>query len=328
MKKNLWIKRIFALSLIAIFTVGVIYHIEQPPPLKKSNFKKFNDFDSFYQYRLKISKKDGVKDNNEERLIRIKEKKKTQYAILYIHGFLASRAEGEYVVDRIASRYHMNAYYLRLPGHGTNMIDHASKNYRDYLQVVEQALYHMQFLGEKIIIMATSTGGVLSFYLASQYPKKIHSMVVASPFLDFSDASARVMYYPGGIELVSLLYGDIRKAQMDPNDSRYNYNEYKKYWYIQNKFEAFRALVELRSSIFRPEVLSKIKSPLLLLVYPEDEVASAESMRKAFHMMPPKNKYLKEIKNGNHILFSEYVKSDKEKIFIEIDHFFRHMIIM
>ncbi|MEO1224073.1 MAG: hypothetical protein AAFX92_07575, partial [Pseudomonadota bacterium] len=45
--------------------------------------------------------------------------------LLYIHGFGASRGEGEYVFDRVAEKYRANTYYMRLPGHGTNKEDHA-----------------------------------------------------------------------------------------------------------------------------------------------------------------------------------------------------------
>lgn len=317
---NLNVKRIIAFSIILASGIWLLYLLTSTVSFENTAFKKFNDFQSFYNYRLAISEKLGAKKGNEEKLLRISEKP-TEYAVLYIHGFLASRAEGEYIVDRVSKRYKMNAYYLRLPGHGTNMNDHASQRAEDYINLVEQALYHMRFLGKKTIVMATSTGGVLSFYLASKHPDKIDSMIIASPFLDFASPAARVMYYPGGIELVQLLYGNVRKAQMDPKDERYIYDEYKKHWYTENKFEAFRALVNLRSAIFTKEILEKVNTPLLMFIYPKDEVASAESMQKAFKMMPQKNKTIRRIENGNHILFSEFVRSDKEKILDEINKY-------
>src|SRR5690606_3621994 len=81
-------------------------------------------FDAYLQHRLEVGAEKGARPGNEERLIRYGDK--TPIAFLYIHGFGASRAEGEMVMDEIAARYKANTFYLRLPGHGTDMDDHAS----------------------------------------------------------------------------------------------------------------------------------------------------------------------------------------------------------
>lgn len=51
------------------------------------------DFEEFYREKLALSRRDGVKPGNEEKLLRAAPGK-TPIAVLYIHGFTASKTEG------------------------------------------------------------------------------------------------------------------------------------------------------------------------------------------------------------------------------------------
>ena len=106
------------------------------------------DFETFYQQKLAESAAKKARPGNEEKLIRFAPK--TNIAFLYIHGFTASRAEGEYVMDSIANLYQANTYYLRLPGHGTNKEDHAATKFSDYLTTGMDALQMVQQLGVEL----------------------------------------------------------------------------------------------------------------------------------------------------------------------------------
>lgn len=74
---------------------------------------------------------------------------KTEIAILYIHGFGASRAEGEEITDQIAHDLKANLYYVRLPGHGTNLEDHRDTNFAEIIQDCETAFLESEKLGKK-----------------------------------------------------------------------------------------------------------------------------------------------------------------------------------
>jgi pimeloyl-ACP methyl ester carboxylesterase len=82
-------------------------------------------------------------------------KAKTPYAIVYLHGFSASREEGAPIHQDIAARYGMNLYLPRLQGHGlkdtNSFIDLTPQN---YLNSAIEALKIGEQLGDSIILMS------------------------------------------------------------------------------------------------------------------------------------------------------------------------------
>lgn len=139
--------------LLLIFTGFILYLIFKPAPhLQKHDLVLKDSFEDFYQQKLELSKLKNARKDNQEKLIR-HDAGVTDYAILYIHGFGASRAEGELVTDSLSSRLKANTYYLRLPGHGTNRDDHAESTFSEYIHEVEEALAMMPKLGKKQLLL-------------------------------------------------------------------------------------------------------------------------------------------------------------------------------
>lgn len=294
----------------------------------------YSDFESFYKARLKISKKNNVRPGYEERFVRITPGK-SNLAILFIHGFGGSRAEGEMVVDRVSRKYRANTYYLRLPGHGTTKEDHASVEFEDYMNTVEEAFSMMHMIGEKIVIIGSSTGGTLATWLASKYPDKVHAIILASPFYDFHDPVTRILDIPGGLALGKLAFGENRNADNTSPRKQPGYNDY---WLTDQKYDALGALNKLQNFVNRDEIYRKITAPSLIFFYykneeQKDEVVSIDTILEALHKFgtlgtpdgkihpSPYNRAV-AVADGNHILLSKYVKTDKNLILREIDSFF------
>ncbi|WCL48950.1 alpha/beta hydrolase [Leptospira sp. GIMC2001] len=282
-------------------------------------------FEEFYDMKLAESKAKNARPGNNERLVRYS-KGKTPIAILYIHGFGASRGEGEYVGDAIAEKFKANLYYLRLPGHGTNIEDHRETGFQEYLKTAEDTFLMMDRLGDKVVVIGTSMGGLLSTYLASKYPDKIHGLILASPFYDFRDKSGNVYSFIWGKQLVNTLYGDLRKNKKnDRDDAAFNY------WYRDQYYEAVQNISNLKRVIANSEVYEKVTVPVLMFYYykseeDQDSTADVSRMLEVFDEFGkatqpnPLNKKV-QIENGAHVLMSEYVKSDKELIIKEIEEF-------
>ena len=88
---------------------------------------------------------------------------RTEYALVYLHGFSASSAEGDPLHKEFASRYHMNAFLSRLQGHGLSgeqaMLDMSPEG---LLESAKKAIEVGKALGEKVIVMSCSTGSTLA----------------------------------------------------------------------------------------------------------------------------------------------------------------------
>ncbi|TGN13756.1 alpha/beta hydrolase [Leptospira ilyithenensis] len=317
-------KWITAILLILTSFLTTTYFLNQP----NYNFQPESanlPFDSYFQKELEASKNEGTKEGNEERLIRFSEEK-TPIGILYIHGFGASRAEGEEVMDKVADYFQANTYYVRLPGHGTNVEDHLNTPFQSYLQDAETALLESTQLGEKLVLVGTSMGGLISSYLAAKYPDKIAAVILASPFYNFSDPSANLYKFTWGSTFVDLVLGKIRKsAELDPKDQSY------KFWYKNQYYGAVQNLMNLKRFIDQENPLSRIEEPVLVFYYykseeEQDRSASVSAMVSGFEKIQsgpkanPLNKIVK-VEKGAHVLLSKYSETDKPLLFQEITEF-------
>lgn len=170
-------------------------------------------FAEYYERRHNFSRAIGVPEHMAEKLV-VHNEQNDGTAILYIHGFGASRAEGEAVTDRLAESLGANLYYVRLPGHGLNAEAQATVTFQDYIQTCEEALLMTPKLGKKVIVVGTSTGGLIAtYYLAAKYGDKIHAMILASPLWDFGNKTTRILNFPGGFRLASAIMGKERDAR-------------------------------------------------------------------------------------------------------------------
>ncbi|TGK27071.1 alpha/beta fold hydrolase [Leptospira yasudae] len=313
------------LGTFALFLVVTFY--AETPKYEYKTASLHSDFDAYYKEKLKISQEKKARPNNEEKLVRYSPGK-TEYAILYIHGFGASRAEGEEVTDQLAKDLKANLYYVRLPGHGTNLEDHRDATFQEILQDSETALLETEKLGNKTILIGTSMGGLISTYLAAKYPERVQALIVGSPFYDFTSALGGIYQFSWGKDFAHLVMGKIRKSteeqKRDPASA---------FWYRDQYLAAVQNLSDLREYILGTDPFSKISSPVLLFYYykndkEQDASASVQSMLNAFKKVnengkaSPLNKAVK-IELGNHVLFSKYMKSDKELILKEEKEFLK-----
>ncbi|TGJ98485.1 alpha/beta hydrolase [Leptospira langatensis] len=308
------------LGLIVVLYVG-IYYATFPKYEFHSSIDLNQDFNSFYKLKLEETKSKKGRVGSEEKLIRFSPGK-TENAILYIHGFGASRAEGEATVDQIASKLKANTYYLRLPGHGTNNEDHRDTPFTEYLRVAEETFLMMDKLGNHTILMGTSMGGLISTYLASKYPDKVRVLVLYSPFYDFSVPLGRLFFYPGGTALGETIQGKIRKSPPKKPDDGIG-EHYYEYWYKDQYLAAVKNVSEATKFVLAQDPFPKITSPTLLVYYykdkdHQDKTASVTAMLDAFskiggeHPNPLNTKVA--IEEGSHVLTSTHVHSDKPKV--------------
>ncbi len=284
-------------------------------------------FAEYYERQRNFSHAIGVPEHMTEKLV-IHNEENNGAAILYIHGFGASRAEGEAVADRLAEALHANLYYLRLPGHGLNAEAHAAATFQQYIQSGEEALLMMPKLGKKIIVMGTSTGGLIATYLGAKHGDKIHALILASPLWDFGNKTTRILNFPGGFRLASAIMGKERDASWKEDPEKRQHPDYYKYWLKKQKFAALIGLNDLRRYIMRRETIHAINPPVLGLIYYKDakhhdDTIDIGKIRELFPELGKakgagaKNK-LVEIADGNHVILSEFVRTDKEKIMAEI----------
>jgi esterase/lipase len=216
-----------------------------------------------------ISKKEAaiqtIKPDNETQIIWYDSiPEKTEYVFVYLHGWSASQEEGAPLHEELGKRYGANVYLPRLAGHGLQE-DEAMLNLTatEYYNSAKEAFSVAKQLGNKVILMGTSTGGTLALYLASQYDE-IAGLLLYSPNIELFDATAKLLSGPWGVELAKTITGnDYHEFEADAIK--------KKYWTTKYRLEALAHLQVFIDETMLPEVFAKVTQPTFLGYYYKNE---------------------------------------------------------
>ena len=258
--------------------------------------------------------KHKVRPNNEARIVWANDsvKQKTPFAIVYLHGFSASQEEGNPVHQQIAKQFGCNLYLARLSEHGIDTSDALINMTAESLfESAKEAYAIGKQLGEKVILMGTSTGGTLALQLAAMYPE-IAGLVLYSPNIAIKDPNAWLLNNPWGLQIARMVKGSkYMGVQKD-------HPLYQQYWNTKYRLEATVQLEELLETTMTKENFAKVKQPLLVLYYykneqEQDPVVSVDAMKKMFAEVGTEEKNKKMIpvpKTGNHVIASPIQSKD------------------
>lgn len=209
-------KRILGIILILVITAITVYKLGPKPKtftkealVSEETMAKAPSVNGLQNYVKSDLKSNKLKFNNQSRLYWADTShRKTEYVILYLHGFSASPMEGDPVHRMIAQKYGMNLYVPCLAEHGlledNNMLNFTAEK---YLQSAQEALVAAQKIGDKVIIMSTSTGSAVGLYLASEKQNEIEGLIRYSPNVKLCDSKASLLTGPWGIEISRIVKG-------------------------------------------------------------------------------------------------------------------------
>jgi len=288
--------------------------------------------ESLVQYVQQQESEHRIKPDNEARIVWADDsiKQKTEYAIVYLHGFSASQAEGEPVHRAIAKKFGCNLYLSRLAEHGLDTTEQLVRlTAENYWESAKEAFAIAGQLGKKIIVMGTSTGGTLALKLAATYPS-VYSIILLSPNIEIFDNTARILNNPWGLQIARLVTG-----------SHYIFSEdtrplYKKYWSYGYRVEGAVALEEMIETSMNAATFRKVTQPALLLYYykdsiHQDSVVKVGSMQKMFAELgtePAKKHEVAMPLTGNHVIGSYIKSADVEGVEREIEKFMTEILNM
>jgi pimeloyl-ACP methyl ester carboxylesterase len=274
-----------------------------------------------------------VKTENESRIVWASDslRQKTPYAIVYLHGFSASQGEGAPVHTDIARQFGCNLYLPRLYGHGLKDTVTAFKDFTvdRFWESCKQAYAIGKQLGDKVILVSTSTGGTAALRLAAEYPE-IAGLVLYSPNIAINDGNAWLLNNPWGEKIAELVKGDQYIYSSVQTDA------YKKYWYHKYCMAGPVALQELIETSMTKEVFAKVKQPLLLLYYYKDEqhqdpVVKVSAMKEMFAQVatPAAQKRAFALANANnHVLGSQLLSKVVPEVEAKTADFLREVMGM
>lgn len=312
-----WLKRLLIIAIVLV----VIYLLGPHPATPKYNtampaVPAISALENFVAANEAAHK---LRPDNEARIIWANDsvKQKTDYAIVYLHGFSASQKEGDPVHRNIAKQFGCNLYLARLAEHGIDTTEQLINLTADeYWESATQALAIGKQLGNKVILMGTSTGGTQALQLAAAYPNDVAALILYSPNIAINDANAWILNNPWGLQIARLVRGSNYNI---PEDNR---PIYKQYWNKPYRLEATVALEEMLETTMSTTTFNKIKQPTLLLYFYKDEqhqdpVVKVSAMKKMFTELATPDSIKKAValpNTGDHVIASPLKSKDVESV--------------
>ena len=255
----------------AIFlAIGLTAFLSGPvPPDPTYTFKLPEVSENLYRLESKIEASESshkLRENNHARIIWHHETKtKTEYSIVYLHGFAGSFMDGYPLNKNIADSLGANLYLTRMAGHGKKPA-YALENFtaENAWQSAKKALAIGEQIGEKVILMSTSTGGTLSLFLAAHYPDRVAGLINISPNIKDDQFGAFLLNTPWGMEIAHLVsLGEHKKIEHESNIA-------SQYWDTIYPAEALVNLQVLVNSTMTESTFKNVKCPVLTMFYYED----------------------------------------------------------
>lgn len=137
---------------------------------------------------------------------------KTPFSVVYLHGFSATKYEIRPVPDQVAAAMGANLFYTRLAGHGRGSAAMAEPAAGDWIEDMAEALAIGRRLGERVIIISTSTGGTLATIAATEpeLAQDLAGIVFVSPNFGIDARASFLLGLPFVREWGPLVAGEER----------------------------------------------------------------------------------------------------------------------
>ncbi len=323
---NMAPKRFIKISFPILLLVGIYFLGPEPdrPEFDLALPEVPGSPEALEQYIAAGEARHKLKPRNEAHILwNDSSKQKTEYVVVYLHGFSASQMEGDPTHRRFAKEFGCNLFLARLADHGVDTTEALLLFTPDRSwESAKEALAIGTQLGEKVILMSTSTGGTLALKLAAEYPEKVFALINLSPNIALRNGAAFIANDPWGLQIARLVVG----GDYNVTDAT---EEESKYWNKKYRLEAVSQLEELVESTMTKGLFQRIKQPSLSLYYykneeeqdPQVKVSAILKMNEQL-ATPADFKVAVNIPTaGAHVLGSSLTSKDIEGVYREIEKF-------
>ncbi|MES0823888.1 alpha/beta hydrolase [Ruegeria sp. SCP11] len=199
---------------------------------------------------------------------------RTPISVLYVHGFSASSEEIRPVPDMVADALGANLVYTRLKGHGREGSAMAEGTASGWMQDMAEGLAAARAVGDKVVVISTSTGGTLAAAAAldEELSWDVAGIVFVSPNFGVNTPGAWIPGLPWARTWLPLVMGEERDVSgPDP--------ELNKYWSAVYPWEAVVSMTVLVETIYALD-FSGAQVPALFWFSDDDQVVRPDLTHK------------------------------------------------
>jgi pimeloyl-ACP methyl ester carboxylesterase len=221
------------------------------------------------------SRFDDLRPGNERQIIWAypASRARTPLAIVYIHGFSASPGELRPLPDLVAKELGANIYFARLKGHGRGENAMLEGSVHGWVNDFAEAVAIGRRLGERVVVMATSTGASLATWAATrpELMRNVAGLVQFSPNYGIQAAGSGLLTMPWAKQMLRLIVGERRS--FEPRNELHA--QFWTYEYPSAALLPMAAMVKLANEV-DPR---SITVPSLFVYSPRDQVIRPELVK-------------------------------------------------
>ena len=246
----------------------------------------------------------------------------TEWVVLSVHGFSATRQETAPLAQLVADGLGANLLEIRLSGHGVTSEPLVGVRAEHWLGDAERALTESAAMGNRIVAIGTSTGAtLLTAMLDQDVAERIDTLVMISPNFALADPASEWMLAPGGRLLTWLTAGGEHCWEPD--------NELQaRFW---TTCYPMAAIVEVMRLVERARqtVVAELEQSVLVFYSPDDEVVSPQAIVDTYEAMDVPRKQLITVLDvedrGKHVLAGDILSPHRTgEIAAQILDFIQH----
>ncbi len=203
-------------------------------------------------------------------------KGKTRYALVFLHGFSATRREISPVCDIVAQKLEANLFYARLRGHGRGTEPMGKATANQWMNDTVEALAIAKRLGEKVVLIGNSTGSTLAVWAATHADLggDIHGLVLISPNFSPANPMAGIARLPWGQEIGRAVMGNYR--EWEPRNALE-----AKYWTHRYRIEVLFSMMGLVHVVDGLD-LGRLQVPVMVIHSDRDQVISVKKLKARY----------------------------------------------
>ena len=255
--------------------------------------------------------------------------RQTDYSFLYLHGFSATKHEGDSFRYLLPRKFGMNAVFNRMAGHGLQEIDSERMSTFTAESAWYKALYDFSLakrLGKKVVIGSCSTGSLLALRLARLYPEDVAAVLNYSPNMGLPDPNSALLNGPWGLELIKAISGTEYRIVPERSDTIRIVCKPMAY-----SWESVVQMQHLVETAISEQELNEIKVPVLNMVWYEDEVHQDYvidvAKAKAMHDAIGGSKKWVTTTAKEHVIVNHRLSKDLETVYTETYTFLDRILL-
>lgn len=206
------------------------------------------------------------------------EGERTPLSIVYLHGFSATRQEVSPVVENVARELGANVYFPRLTGHGQPGARLGEATATDWLEDTVEAVEVGKALGDRVVLIGTSTGATLAIDRQARAPDPaVMGVVAVSPNFGPKNAAAELLLWPWLSVILPAALGD---REWEPRNELQ-----RRYWTTRYPTAAIGPMMAAVDSARRAP-LDRFAVPAFFVWSDGDEVVDPARTEEAWNRLP------------------------------------------